>query len=85
TIANLPGKKVKLTHYRIDAEHSNSYEVWKKMGSPQSPTKEQIQTLEKAGGLHTIGKPEDVAVVKGAALIKFSLPRQGVSLVKLDW
>jgi len=28
-------ERLSLHHYRVDAEHSNSYEVWKKMGSPQ--------------------------------------------------
>jgi xylan 1,4-beta-xylosidase len=85
SIAALPAKKVVLTHYRIDGEHSNSYEVWKGMGSPQSPTKEQIETLEKAGQLQMIGKPVILNVSGGVGLIKFNLPRQGVSLVKLDW
>jgi xylan 1,4-beta-xylosidase len=85
SIANIPAKKVKLTHYRIDSRHSNSYEVWKGMGSPQSPTKEQIEILEKAGKLQTIGKPEDLMVTKGDVVIRFTLPRQGLSLLKLDW
>ncbi len=38
-----------LTAYRIDNEHSNSYEVWKKMGSPQNPTAEQIANWKKQG------------------------------------
>ncbi|HEY8934684.1 MAG TPA: beta-xylosidase, partial [Cyclobacteriaceae bacterium] len=38
TLNGLPSGSVKITHYRIDNEHSNSYEVWKKIGSPQNPT-----------------------------------------------
>ena len=44
-IKNLNVKKAILTHYRIDASHSNSYEVWKKMGSPQYPTETQIAQM----------------------------------------
>jgi len=76
---------VTLTEYRIDDEHSNSYEVWKKMGSPQNPTKEQIAILEKSGQLKTMGSAKKVKVVNGIMKIKLSLPQQGVSLLKLDW
>jgi xylan 1,4-beta-xylosidase len=85
TIAGLPATAVTLTHYRIDNEHSNSYEVWKKMGSPQSPTAEQIALLEKAGQLQTMGKPEKLQPAKGQLVVKVLLPRQGVSLLKMDW
>ena len=47
----LPTKKVEISHYRIDNEHSNSYEVWKTMGSPQNPTDAQYKQLEAAGQL----------------------------------
>ena len=37
TIAGVPAASVKLAHYRVDRDHSNTYEAWKKMGSPQPP------------------------------------------------
>jgi xylan 1,4-beta-xylosidase len=76
--------KAKLTHYRIDADHSNSYEVWKRMGSPYPISEEQFATLEKAGQLATLGEPQTVAVKAGQAEVKFNLPRQGVSLLVLE-
>jgi xylan 1,4-beta-xylosidase len=84
-INGIPGKKFKLTEYRIDREHSNSYEVWKKMGSPQNPTAEQVARLEKAGQLETIGKVKKIRTESGRAITHISLPRQGVALLKLDW
>ena len=83
-INGLNAKQLTLTEYRIDNEHSNSYEAWKKMGSPQNPTKEQITTLEKAGQLKMIDKPKKITV-KGKTELKILLPRQGVSLLKIDW
>jgi xylan 1,4-beta-xylosidase len=59
SINSIPAKKIKLTQYRIDDAHSNAYEVWKKMGSPQNPTAEQIATLEKAGQLQQIKQLEN--------------------------
>jgi xylan 1,4-beta-xylosidase len=84
-IENVPSKQVKLTHYRIDQEHSNSYEVWKKMGSPQNPSSAQVKQLEKAGMLQTMGKAQKIKTTSGKAIIPISIPRQGVSLLKLDW
>jgi xylan 1,4-beta-xylosidase len=85
TINGIPSAKVLLTHYRIDSEHSNSYEVWKKMGSPQNPTSAQIAELQKAGGLQILGKPQKLKTQKNTLLVNFSLPRQGVSLVQISW
>jgi xylan 1,4-beta-xylosidase len=85
SIAGIPATSVTLTHYTIDSAHSNSYEVWKKMGSPKNPSKEQIATLEKAGKLATIGQPGKKAVKDGMLVIDIALPRQAVSLLKLDW
>jgi len=84
-IEHIPAKTVTMTHYRIDSKHSNSYEVWKKMGSPKSPTKAQISTLEKAGQLETMGKAQQLSVKDKRLTVNISLPRQGVSLIKLDW
>ena len=85
SLTNIAGKKIKMVEYRIDNDHSNSYEVWKKMGSPQNPTPQQIATLEKAGMLQTIGKPSNIKVLNGRADIKIQLPRQAVSLLQLSW
>lgn len=85
SLSNIAGKKIKMVEYRIDNDHSNSYEVWKKMGSPQNPTPQQIATLEKAGMLQTIGKPSNIKVINGRAAINIQLPRQAVSLLQLSW
>jgi xylan 1,4-beta-xylosidase len=83
-VKGLPAK-VLMTEYRIDKDHSNSYEVWKKMGSPQNPSAEQIAELEKAGQLKMYGSPQWIKTVNGEANIKVNLPRQAVSLLRFDW
>ncbi len=83
-IIGLTVKAITVTEYRIDNEHSNSYEVWKKMGSPQDPTTEQITALEKAGQLQMINKSVKMKA-NSTMTLKIQLPRQGVSLLKLDW
>ena len=69
----------------VDKEFSNSYEVWKKMGSPPKPTSEQYEILKKSGQLHLITSPEWIKTKEGEVTIDFQLPGQGVSLLKFSW
>jgi xylan 1,4-beta-xylosidase len=85
TLQGLPNGRATLTQYRIDEQHSNSYARWKAMGSPQSPTTAQYAELEAAGKLQTIGPASPITVTGGSAKTTLMLPRQGVSLVKVDW
>ena len=85
TVNGLPSGKISMKHYRIDQQNSNSYEVWKKMGSPNNPTTSQIAELEKAGQLKMLGSPETVQAKNGQAEIKWQMPRQGVSLLLFSW
>lgn len=82
--AGMNKKQVTLTQFRIDDKHSNSYEVWKKMGSPQNPSQAQIADLEKSGQLQVFKKPEKLSFLNGKATVKVMLPSQGVALFKLD-
>ena len=86
-IAGIPNsaKRVQLRHYRIDRNHSNAYSVWQALGSPQKPTPEQYATLEAAGQLALLTSPGYLFVENGTADVKFTLPRQGVSLVQISW
>lgn len=77
--------EVRLQHFRIDADHSNAFTVWQKMGSPQQPTAEQYAALEKAGQLTELNAPETVRVENGQVLLRLMLPRQAVSLLVLQW
>jgi xylan 1,4-beta-xylosidase len=85
TITDLPANTVTLTQYRIDEQHSNSYEAWKKMGSTQTPTSAQIEELQKAGQLQTMGKPIAIPVKSGRLSTEILLPRQGVALLRMSW
>ena len=84
-IDGVPIDEPTITNYRIDAQHSNAYEVWKKLGSPQSPTAPQYRELEQAGQLQLLEPARRVPTASGRVVVTFALPRQGVSLVKLAW
>jgi xylan 1,4-beta-xylosidase len=77
--------RVLVRHYRVDGDHSNSYTVWKALGSPQHPTAQQYEQLGKAGQLEELGSPEWKAAENGMVNLEFTLPRHGVSLVELSW
>ena len=80
TVDGLSGRQATVTQYRVDDRHSNSYEVWKTMGSPQTLTSEQRVRLEKAGQLETMSGPARQAINNGRMTLDLSLPRQGVAL-----
>jgi xylan 1,4-beta-xylosidase len=81
----ISAKKVTLTQYVVDKHHSNSYEVWKQMGSPQQPSAGQISQLEKAGQLEQTKVERNVAVQNGKLTVPITIERQGVVLLKVDW
>jgi xylan 1,4-beta-xylosidase len=83
-LKNVKARSVKLYHYRVDKKNSNSYEVWKDMGSPQNPTPEQYKILEKAGKLEMLYKPKQLTVEKDKVTIPVNLPGQAVSLLVLQ-
>jgi xylan 1,4-beta-xylosidase len=85
SIEGVPVGSATLTHYRVDQEHGNAFEVWKRLGSPPQPTPAQYAQLEQASQLAQLGAARQVSAVNGRVTETFTLPRQGVSLLKLTW
>ena len=54
------------------------------MGSPAAVIR-AIRGTEKASELATLKGPASVELADGRATIPFTLPRQGVSLLVLEW
>jgi xylan 1,4-beta-xylosidase len=76
--------RVRVRHYRVDREHGNAFERWKRMGSPPSPTPEQQAELAQAGQLAEIDPVEPVEVRGGKTVLRLTLPRQAVSLLVVE-
>jgi xylan 1,4-beta-xylosidase len=76
---------LQVTHYRIDATHSNSYQAWLLMGSPFPLSDKQYADLEQAGKLAELEPEKSVEVKDSAVHLPVTLPRQGVSLLLFDW
>jgi xylan 1,4-beta-xylosidase len=86
-ITGLPAdaKRGLLEHFRVDADHSNAFSAWKEMGSPQSLSESTYKRLESSGQLQLLDSPAWVEVQHGEVQLHFTLPRQGLSLVRLSW
>lgn len=84
SLDHIPADKVSVNIYLIDKSHSNSYEVWKGMGSPQQPTAKQVKTLEDSGKLKRV-ETKSLKTNAGKLELQLSLERQAVALIKLDW
>jgi xylan 1,4-beta-xylosidase len=74
-----------LEHFRIDSNHSNAFTVWKEMGSTQTPSDDQYEQLESAGQLQLLESPSFLTIERGTAHLRFTLPRQGLSLIRIGW
>ncbi len=87
TLDNLPfqNANAKLTQYRIDNDHANSYAAWQRLGSPAQLTPEQYSQLKEAGQLTALAAPEKISVQNDRANLQLKLPRQAVALLILEW
>jgi xylan 1,4-beta-xylosidase len=77
--------EARVRHFRIDADRSNAFVAWQRMGSPPQPTAEQYTRLQQAGQLAELEAAKTVGVKGGQAVLRFELPRQAVSLIELTW
>ena len=84
-VDGVPAEQPTLRHYRVDAGHSNAYEAWKTTGASPRPTSDQYAALERAGQLRELESPRRLRARSGSVTVQFELPRQGVTLVKLNW
>jgi xylan 1,4-beta-xylosidase len=84
-LKGMPSERMLLEHFTIDQKNSNSYTLWREMGSPQNPTAEQLALLEQAGQLKLADSPAWITTDNGQTTIKLDLERQGVALLRFSW
>lgn len=86
-LANLPfqpGKSVEVRHWRIDAEHSNAYTEWVKLGRPEGPDAEQLAHLKASQQLTLLEEPQQLTLDKAGSLqLSFDLPIHAMSLIEI--
>ena len=76
--------RLRLTHQRVDEDHSNAYAAWKRAGSPQAPDEGLYGRIRESGRLAALESGTPRTVSAGTCTVIFPLPRQGVSLVSLE-
>ena len=85
SIAAVPAGRMFVERFLVDNDYSNSYEVWKRLGSPQKPTSDQYAALERAGQLHLADSPHWETAKSGQLQLAFALQRHGVTLILVTW
>jgi xylan 1,4-beta-xylosidase len=78
-------KQVLIEHFRVDSSHSNAYAEWQRLGSPRQPSSHEYRQLEESGQLQQLGSPQWRSVKDGKVMLEFTLPRQGLSLLRITW
>jgi xylan 1,4-beta-xylosidase len=77
----LPDGSATVEIRRVDAEHGDAYTAWRKMGSPEKPTPEQVEDLRRAATV--VPENATTVVAGGKAALQVSVPDQGVVLVEI--
>lgn len=84
--AAISKRKCRVTGWRVDGQHANSYTAWLAMGSPAAPTKAQVSQLEAASKLAVASDiaPMIPASDGGQVSLSLTLPLQGVVLLVVE-
>lgn len=85
TFRHLPfaGTPARLSHYRIDHEHSNSHSVWVAMGHPQDPDTTSLAFLHNRSGLELFEPVRVIDLIEDVVTVSFDLPLPGLSLLEI--
>ena len=84
SVVGLPLKGVKVQRFVMDADHSNAYTAWIKLGSPEHLAPDQLRQLRATSGLQQFNGKMVKFDAPGFAFSTF-LPRQAVALYHLTW
>jgi len=70
-----------LNHYRIDMNHSNSYTIWRSLGSPQDPTETELAEIKRRQRLEELEPATTMQSTSGELSVDTSLPLPAASLL----
>ena len=87
SLAGLPvaAREPRVAQYLVDDAHANAYAEWRRMGAPIAPNDAQYARLHDAARLEPIASGPALAGTAGERVARFRLPRQGVTLLVVDW
>jgi xylan 1,4-beta-xylosidase len=76
--------RVRVRHWRIDREHSNSHTAWQAAGAPQDPSEGQLRAIKDRQRLELFEPDREVPIQDGRLALQVSLPLPGVSLLEIQ-
>ncbi|MDW6065121.1 hypothetical protein SAZ11_53835 [Streptomyces sp. FXJ1.4098] len=76
-----PGARARVR--RIDEDHTNPYQEWIELGSPEYPTRRQLRDIEHASDV--VSRPLELKADHGTDVARFALtlPAEGVAAVHI--
>jgi xylan 1,4-beta-xylosidase len=74
----------RITHYRIDKNHSNAYAEWVRQGRPDFPAGGQYDAIKAKDGLELVEPVRTVVPIDGKVKLSFELPVKSVSLIVIE-
>ncbi|WP_432502778.1 GH39 family glycosyl hydrolase [Kineococcus arenarius] len=83
-ITGLTAAEYSVSHFRIDADHSNAHTAWVAQGSPQDPTAEQLAAVKARQGLEELEPSRSATPRDGALQLDVTLPLPSVSMLVLE-
>ena len=84
SLENLPMEgEVRVTHLRIDAEHSNAFAEWVRQGKPDWPDESQRGAILARSGLESFEPSCRVQIRNRTLNLSFPLPTHGISLLEI--
>jgi xylan 1,4-beta-xylosidase len=85
TAENLPFKgPYRVTHYRIDKDHSNPYAEWVRQGRPDYPMGGQYGAIKARDGLELAEPARTMVSLDGKVKLAFDMPVKSVSLIVIE-
>ncbi|MBZ0291565.1 MAG: hypothetical protein K8L99_03265, partial [Anaerolineae bacterium] len=85
-VDNLPFESdaYSLTHYRVDAEHSNAYAEWLRQDKPMYPAPGQYAAIKARDGLELLEPPATFQAQDGTLVMHFDMPTHSISLLVFE-
>jgi xylan 1,4-beta-xylosidase len=72
-----------VSHWRIDAAHSNSHTVRQALGAPQDPSEGELCAIEERQGLERLEPDRTATATDGTLALQITLPLPSVSLIEI--
>ena len=74
----------KVTHYRIDRDHSNAYAEWVRQGRPDWPLEGQYAAIKARSALELAEPVRSVVPLDGKVKLSFDMPVKSISLLVIE-